>query len=193
MNVFVLDKNPKKAAEYHCNKHVVKMILETCQMMTTACWVDLLHKRGKKTSDFKKQKDMQAWLFENVTEDLRPTWRMTHINHPCSVWTRESMDNYWWLGELGINLLLEYSARYKKIHSTTEIFDWLFLHPPGLASKGLTPHPICMPELYKKEDNVVESYRRFYIGDKSRFAKWEPRAQTPEWYNEGIQSLSIQS
>ena len=47
MNVFVLDKNPKKAAEYHCNKHVVKMILETCQMMTTACWIDLLHKRGK--------------------------------------------------------------------------------------------------------------------------------------------------
>lgn len=193
MNVFVLDKNPRKAAEYHCNKHVVKMILETCQMMTTACWIDLLYKHGKKTSDFKKQKDMQGWLFENVTEDLRPPWRMTHINHPCSVWTRESMDNYWWLGELGINLLLEYHTRYKKIHRATKIFDWLFLHPPDLPNVGLTPHPICMPEIYKKEDNVVASYRSFYIGDKSRFAKWEPQAQIPKWYREGIQSLSIQS
>lgn len=104
MNIFVLDQKPKKAAQYHCNKHVVKMILETSQMLNTACWIDLLHKRGKKIGDFKKQKDIQSWLFENVTEGLCPLWRMTHISHLRSVWTRVSMDSYWWLGGLGVNL-----------------------------------------------------------------------------------------
>lgn len=193
MNIFVLDKKPSKAAQYHCNKHVVKMILETSQLLNTACWICLLHKRDKKISDFKKQKDIQDWLFENVTEGLRPPWRMTHINHPCSVWTRASMDNYWWLGELGINLLVEYHKRYKKRHSTIKVFDWLFMYPPDLPNVGPTPHPICVPEIYKAGEDVIKSYRNFYVGDKSRFAKWEPRAEIPEWYNEGIQSLSLQS
>ncbi len=100
------------------------------------------------------------------------------------------MENYWWLGELGINLLLEYHKRYKKLHSTTIIFEWLFLHPPDLPDLGLTQHPICMPEIFNTGD-VVESYRNFYARDKSRFAKWEPHASSPEWYNERIQSLSL--
>jgi hypothetical protein len=48
MNIFVLDKDPHAAAHYHCDKHVVKMILEAGQMLCAAHWTHALAKREKK-------------------------------------------------------------------------------------------------------------------------------------------------
>lgn len=85
MQVFVLDKDPVLAARYHCDKHVVKMIVETCQLLCTAH-----HLHGSE----------------------QPPYRKTHVNHPCAIWARESRANYDWLIQLGFALSDEYTLRY---------------------------------------------------------------------------------
>ena len=188
MNIFVLDKNPAKAAEYHCNKHVVKMILEAGQMLCTAHWLHLFKNYYKgEITDFKRVKDLKAWLTDdNNTHPLeRPAWGLTHHRHPCTAWTNESYDNYVWHWKLGVALCQEYTKRYKKHHKAEPIFDWLGKNKPRfMKNKGLTPFAICMKDEYKIGNDPIASYRQYYIKDKVRFAKWEPRSITPSWYKE---------
>ena len=96
MNIFILDENPDKAAKYHCDKHVCKMILESGQMLCTAHWLGWLDKLGKTRGDFRLVRDMQNYLHENVPRKNQPPWKITHANHPCSIWTRETTGNYKW-------------------------------------------------------------------------------------------------
>ncbi len=190
MNIFVLDRDPQVAALHHCNKHVVKMIIETGQMLSTAHWVLWLEELGKTRDDFKLVRDMQSYLRENVPKDKQPEWKMTHQNHPCSVWVRETVANYFWTVRLMRSLLDQYTKRYKKRHKSEWNYKWLLKNvPPGIHDGYLSPHPVCMREDYKIYDedgriSVVKSYKNYYILDKSRFAKWEPRAETPKWYKE---------
>ena len=185
MNIFVLDENPNVAAEYHCNNHVVKMILEAGQMLCTAHWVYWLEGLGKTRNDFRLMRDVKQFLKENVYKDNQPPWSMTHTNHPCSIWTRETQENYNWHLELMGALLREYRLRYKRKHKSEEVFWWLSRNQPqSYKSKGLTPFPICMKEEYKVDNDPIKSYRNYYIKDKVRFAKWEPHAKTPLWYKE---------
>jgi hypothetical protein len=183
MNMFVLDEIPAVAANYHCNKHVVKMILEAGQMGCAAHWMSWLDHFGKSRSDFKLMRDVKEYLRVNVPQDKQPPWGLTHVNHPCTVWTRESLANYEWHMELMGCLLNEYTLRYEKIHKSTTVHNWLLLNMPvNFPVQGKTPFHICMKEEYKVDDDPVKSYRNYYIQDKIRFAKWEPRAKTPGWF-----------
>ena len=185
MNMFVLDEQPMKAAEYHCNKHVVKMILEAGQMGCAAHWMSWLDKLDKTRADFKLMRDVKKFLKDNVPQDKQPPWGLTHVNHPCTIWTRQSLENYSWHMELMGCLLWEYNRRYNRVHKSVTVQQWLLRNTPlSFPVQGRTPFPICMKEEYKVDDDPVKSYRNYYIKDKVRFAKWEPRAQTPKWYKE---------
>ena len=143
MNIFVLSFNAKQAAEYHCDKHVVKMILETAQLLYSAHWIE-----------------ERMILPQNA-------YKLAHRNHPCSIWVRESLSNYMWLAELGYWLCQEYRFRYEnKTHSTEAHLIWLRANPPpGLKDVGVTEIRLAMPDEYKLP-NPVESYRMYYRENK---------------------------
>jgi len=157
MNIFYLDPNPEVAARYHCDKHVVKMILESAQLLCTA------HRE----------------LDSEVPEEL---YKATHKNHPCSIWVRESIENYNWLYKLFCYLCDEYTFRYNKIHTTDKkLRNALIMPPSNIPKTTLTNPPKAMPDEYKCND-VVASYRAYYNGDKKRFARWTNR-EIPTWFN----------
>lgn len=152
MNIFYLHSDPQTCAAYHCDKHVVKMILETAQLLSTAHW---------------------------ESGGVGP-YKSTHKNHPSSLWTRCSIEHYLWLCSLGLALCEEYTSRYYKIHKCEEIINELSRMWPDIPSNGWTDPPQCMPELFKDKDTQT-AYRRYYIGDKSSFAKWK-NGNVPEWF-----------
>jgi len=183
MNIFVLSDLPAEAAQYHCNKHVCKMILEAGQMLCTAHWFSLLQARGKNMADFKRVRDAQEWLRNVVPVQDQPPWKMTHIGHPCNVWTRESSANYSWHAQLGLALCEEYTHRYGKVHKSRSVLQWLSDHVPVLPSHNPTVHPQCVPDDCKTDPgDPVTAYRHYYNRYKNRFAAWEPKARTPNWY-----------
>ena len=188
MNIFVLDHDPKTAASYHCNKHVVKMILEAGQMLCAAHWLHLLKNYYKgDISDFNRVRDIQSWLIDNTHPLEQPPWKLSHMRHPCTLWTNDSLSNYNWHWDLGVALCKEYTSRYQKPHKSEAVLDWLGKNKPRLmVDKGLTPFAVCMKEEYKVPNDPVQSYRNYYIQDKVRFAKWEPRATMPNWFKRGI-------
>ena len=143
MNIFFLSFNSKQAAEYHCDKHVVKMILETAQLLYSAHW-----------------NEKRLILPQNA-------YKKAHVNHPCSIWTRESLSNYKWLADLGYWLCQEYRFRYKdKTHKTEAHLIWLRANPPPtLVDIGVTEIRLAMPLEYK-HPNPVESYRTYYRENK---------------------------
>jgi len=157
MNIFVLDWDVKKCAMYHNDKHVVKMILETAQLL---CGVH--------------------HMTESPTENV--PYKLSHKNHPCSIWARESITNYLWLCELGLELCYEYTHRYGKRHKSQDVIEWCIENKPNLPEKGFTEPAKAMPEEYKVK-SVVESYRNYYRGEKASFSKWKNR-QTPQWFTQ---------
>jgi len=156
MNIFVLDKDPKLCAQYHNNKHTVKMILETIQLLNNA-------------------------LIANVA-NYEPVYRKTHWNHPSSIWSRSSKKNFEWLLSLGIELCHEYSFRYDKVHKCEEHIrrfsemDLGTFPDDGSDIKFVQ----CMPEEYKRDD-PVEGYRTYYLRDKAHIASWKKR-EPPFWW-----------
>lgn len=161
MNIFVLDLDVKKCAEYHCDKHVVKMILETAQLL---CGVHHIVNQG--TTD-------------RLYNDQIP-YKLSHKNHPCAIWARESLTNYLYLCELGLELCKEYTYRYGKRHKSQDVIEWCVTNKANICDKGFTEPPKAMPDEYKVK-SVVESYRNYYMGAKSGFAVWKKR-DVPEWF-----------
>jgi len=154
MNIFVLDTDVKRAAQAHVDKHCVKMVLETTQLLNNALIT------GSSNYD--------------------PVYKQTHKNHPCSIWAAESIDNFNWLTNLGLALCEEYTFRYSKIHKCQPIIQRFSSLANDLPKIGLTPFQLCMPDQYKVDD-AVESYRNYYRGDKAYIAKWSKRNQ-PSWW-----------
>ena len=165
MNIFALSLDPKEAAKGHGDKHVVKMILETCQMLYTAHWTTeyppLLVKiqRGLlpplSFADAPKRKGV---------EDRG--YNFAHINHPCTKWIRASLENYVFACDLGIALANEYTYRWHKVHSCEQHVRWLKENPPPLAALGLTPFALAMDDKYKNSDDPIECYRNYYLTAK---------------------------
>ena len=155
MNIFVLDQDPRVCAVYHNDKHVVKMILESAQLL---CGV------------------------HHMTEsNLDVPYGLSHKNHPCSILARKCIENYIWLCDLGLELSKEYTHRYGKRHKSQDIIEWCMTNLPNLPEFGdITQHPKAMPDECKTDD-VVESYRRYYIMEKSSFCNWKNR-EIPNWY-----------
>ena len=159
MNIFYLDKDPVKAAQSQVNRHNIKMILESAQLLCTAHHMCPKHEPPSKF------------------------YRKTHYNHPSAIWTRESSDNYKWLCEHAIALCNEYTHRYGKIHASREIIEWCRDHIPDLPEIGPTPVRLAMPDEYKTDD-PVESYRKYYYYDKRKNiqCEWKKR-DPPDWWN----------
>ena len=189
MNIFILDTDTKKAAEYHCDKHVIKMILESAQMLSTSHWIKLLEKYDKKLGDFKRVKDAKVFLEDKCCLEEKPPYKMTHIHHPCSIWTYQTLQNYNWHLSLLTELCSSYTERYKRIHKTSQYIEWFRSNMPyNISTDGLTEFPICMDEKYKVSNNPIECYRNYYLEGKSHFAKWK-YTNTPGWYREGVYSI----
>ena len=140
MNIFVLHDNPRLAAQMACDKHCVKMILESAQLLCSP------YPKGE------------------------APYRRTHYNHPSSQWVRASEGNYRWLIEYSYSLCNEYNLRYAKHHKSFSIIRWCEenMYKLKFPTNRLTPFPQCMPDKYKGED-VVMAYRNYYIGEKSSF------------------------
>lgn len=155
MNIFILDNEIEKCAQYHCDQHVVKMILESVQMLCTA-----LNKKGFSTP-----------------------YKSTHTKHPCVLWVEESFENFLWLKKLAIALNAEYRFRFEKEtdHKSILVLDEISNY--SYANQGLTEFAQAMPDKYKIPGNSVGAYRQFYIGEKMTFAKWTKR-NIPEWTHE---------
>ena len=153
MNIFVLDTDPKLAAEAHCDKHVVKMCLETAQLLCSAF------------------------------EPGQVPYRRTHYNHPCAVWTRSSIDNFAWLTRLGWALCDEYAFRYGRTHASRSVIDdcWSKRETLGLPDVGLMPFALALPEKYR-EDDAVKAYRAYYLGEKRDIARWTRGRMQPMWW-----------
>lgn len=109
-------------------------------------------------------------------------YRKTHLNHPCSVWARESKENLSWLIEHALALSDEYTFRFAKTHKSLEALSVCVDSLDSVTfSSNRTPFPKCMPEAYIKPC-PVESYRAYYLGDKVRFAKWNRGRPAPLWF-----------
>lgn len=153
MNIFILHLIPSICARYHVDKHVVKMILESTQLL---CSAHHLHPNGYK-----------------------PPYKLTHKNHPCAIWTRESVANYKWLTELAMKLCSEYTRRYKKIHKCQIYLEELSNNIPDIPDIGFTEPAQAMPDKYKNQ-SVVKAYRAYYNNDKRELFSWKTR-DIPKW------------
>lgn len=158
MNLFILYKDPIKSAQAHCDKHVIKMILETCQMLYTAHWTAAHSVLLEKTR-------MKVETPLSLSTSPKP-YKPAHINHPCTKWIRASLQNYLYACDLGIALGEEYTYRWGKTHSCEEHARWLKANPPALPAEGLTSFAIAMDDQYKTCDDAIECYRHYYLTAK---------------------------
>lgn len=181
MNIFYLSSNPIEAAKYHLDKHVVKMILESAQLLCTAHRIiDGTPQKQQKLTKTGKSKLVTRYVLPNESAD-KLMYSATHINHPCAVWCRDSINNYMWLYELFVALCDEYTFRYGKKHKTDLLLrDVLRTAPVSISHSPFTTPAQAMPEEYRHSDPVV-AYRQYYIGAKATFAKWTSRP-VPSWF-----------
>lgn len=153
MNIFVLSRNPYECATLHCDKHIVKMPLETAQMLST-----ILHGYGISTP-----------------------YKPVHKNHPCTKWVGQNRANFKWAIHLGIALCNEYRKRYGRYHRSEQIIWFAHKHAHLLPDGKLTEWVQAMPDAYKHRD-VVTAYKKYYKEEKKRFATYK-YSVTPYFLN----------
>ena len=181
MNLFILDKDPVKAAQLQCDKHVVKMIVESAQMLSTA------HRMldGHETRRPSKSGKTMSKYWELFDEREHVLYKAVHMHHPCTVWTMKTNDNYKWHYEHFVALCDEYQYRYGKVHGTDKLLrDVLAATPRNIPIGYLTKQPLAMksnPECMFED--VVKSYRAFYQTKQSRFKMAWTCRPIPEWFN----------
>lgn len=222
MNIFVLHDEPSLAARDHCDKHVVKMVLEYAQLMSTAHrvldgfgtiveWEEPVYETktefGGGQTDVcvgHRARSRRVLLLDGETatmeyshvllSDLRPRYALqiknrqvmnaTHANHPCAIWARASSGNYLWLFELWTELLAEYTRRYGKQHSSARFMTQLE-KLPSVPCGPRTQFVQAMPPEFQVPNDPITAYHRFYVGPKSRFARWT-NTPAPAWFVDGI-------
>lgn len=153
MNIFILDKDPESAARMLCDKHLIKMILESAQLLCSPY------------------------------EPGAAPYKRTHYNHPCSKWIRESRKNYKWLLKHALAMCDEYESYYKKVHKSKEVILWCKNNMEQISFDDffLTPFVQAMPDKYKNE-NPIQAYRDYYLNEKREIAKWNHGRKPPEWW-----------
>jgi len=151
----VLDKDPILCSKYHVDKHVVKMILETTQLLNNAMAL--------------------------TDTAYTPVYKVTYVNHPASVWARQTAGNFLWLYRLGKQLCHEYTYRYHKQHKCQKIIDITigYRHFKN-RDTSMTPFAQCMPD-YCKCIDAIKAYRKYYVYEKKHIAKWTGREKPPWW------------
>ena len=155
MNIFFLDEDYKLAAKYHVNRHVIKMQVESAQMLSTASFIS--------------RNRPEDWMF----------YKPTHENHPCNVWARKSLDNWLWLRNLAYELQNEWRYRWNHTKNHKSILMLDNLPEPLIPSIGLTELPQAVDENCKS-DNPIDAYRKYYITSKTKLHDWGIRGK-PEW------------
>lgn len=155
MNIFFLSSKPRECAEFHCDKHVVKMIVEYCQLLSTAHHLC-------------------------STNPPAGIYKSTHQNHPSAIWVREGVSNYTWLHRLLKHLCSEYTHRYGRIHKceSSGLVDKLWRVPIKIP-KGATQPKLAMPDDVRGPDPVV-AYRNLYATHKQDLLVWTNR-DMPKW------------
>jgi len=131
MNIFVTDSCPIKSANNLDNKRLIKMVLESAQLLSTAM---------------------------TVLGDSRAPYKPTHVNHPCSVWARASKGNYNWLLSHFVALCSVYTERYGKIHKCADFIDLFSEVSVGFPVEEFLPFVNC--SLFKEEHDVILAYRK---------------------------------
>lgn len=165
MNIFFLSNDPTEAAQYHGDKHNIKMILEQAQLLSTAHRV----------------------LDGDAAVDTS-LYKSTHKNHPCAIWVRESASNYTWTYNLFAALCEEYTFRYGKQHkSGLLLLDKLKILPKNIAHIGMTRPALAMPDDYKSDD-PVKAYREYYIHDKLKknIVQYNKNRPPPDWISKYV-------
>ena len=182
MNIFGLDYNPATAAQFMCDKHIVKMIVESAQMMSTAHRV----LDGEEYTELSaNNRRIKRWKSpHNLFEEM--LYKASFVGHPCTKWVMENEQNYYWLAEHAYALCKEYTRRYGKVHKSENMISYMrFRKPTNIKeSKSKTPFAQAMPEQYMNE-NAVKAYRAYYLGEKLGIAKWSV-TETPSWVKEAL-------
>lgn len=152
MNIFILDLDLVKCAQYHVDKHTVKMITESAQMLSTTVRLS----------------------------GIDAGYKIAYQNHPCTKWARESLSNWLWLKDLSLYLNDEWQFRYdhSRNHKSYDVIKSLPI--PDIEDLGLTPFAICMNNEFKVNNDPVQSYRNYYIKTKFKLFNWKNR-EMPEW------------
>ena len=181
MNIFILDNDPVKAAQQQCDKHVVKMIVESAQMLSTA------HRMLDGHVELRPSKSGKRMVKHYILNDKRDVilYKAVHYNHPCSVWTMESHENYLWHYIHFAALCDEYKYRYNKIHSTDmKLRKELKALPTNIPLVPMTEFKLAMksnPECMFEDK--IKSYRAFYQTKQERFNMVWTNRDIPEWFN----------
>jgi hypothetical protein len=181
INIFYLDKDPVLAAQYQVDRHVVKMVVETAQLLSTAhrlldgqeIIVELKHK------DTGKIKKKRVWILPDNRNDI--LYACTHRNHPSAVWCRSSVENYNWLVDHLHALGQEYTYRYGKTHATIKKCFYELQSPPyGLRAWDWSEPPSAMAKHYIVSNDSVLNYRNYYRYGKANLHRWKNR-EPPAW------------
>ncbi len=176
MNIFYLDDDPEICAQMHNDKHVVKMILEYGQLMSTA------HRVLDGTEYYDKTKNnrnIKRWLLPDDRENI--LWKASHIKHPSGLWVRSSNANYKYLYVLWTYLLKEYTYRYLKTHSAIRMQPHFAKIPYNIPVGKFTSPTPAMPDQYKVPGDSIRSYINYYVGAKQHLASWKHR-EIPNWW-----------
>ena len=156
MNIFYLDPSPRRSVDFMSDKHIVKMVLESAQLLCTAHQI----------------------LDSKTHIDGVELYKVAHKNHPSSIWVKSNKHHYNWLYEHFVELSNEYTQRYKKTHTTYSKLSHVLSTPPkNIPQKKFELPPQCMPDQYKNK-STVKAYLTYYAneklfnnGDKKRFAR----------------------
>lgn len=158
MNLFYLDSDPSASAQYHCDKHVVKMILEGLQLQNAALY----------------RVNPEGW-------DRRPGW----FSHPAAIWAATSRENYTWLCRHTVELCNEYLLRYKRHHVRDPLARFRLQNcrlPNHVIPEGEWTQPYQGVPNDCKQQSTAEAYRLYYNKYKWPFAVWN-HSETPIWFN----------
>ena len=193
MNIFYLDKDPIEAAKQSCDKHVVKMIVESAQMLSTA---HRMIDGNLYTDKTKTGRKIKRWKHPNPNME-KTLYKACHTGHPSTVWVMESAYNYHWLYKHMMALNTEFKMRYGHIldHKTIQLLEGALMYPPRNISLNTiaTDPPPAMPEYCKIKGDSVASYKKYYIYEKQRFATWKSPSTVPAWYIDGVKEAQEQA
>lgn len=181
MNVFYLDSDPQKCAEWAVDRHVVKMILEAAQLLSTAHRVI----DGQEFTDFSKTgRKVKRWKLDDVSDDAF-LYSATHVNHPSAVWARQSNNNYNWLWCYLYEHCKEYTYRYGKRHKIeqTGMLERLKYPPRNIPVAYFMQPPSAMDTKYIISEDARINYKNYYKLGKAHLHSWKKR-EVPAWIKE---------